>query len=137
MAVAPAVGWGAAGPKSGAPCCLLHAKGDTVRAASPDFGEASTLVIRCRILVQEYGDAKPLGNQCSGTCCQLHARLHRRAVERDERHHIHRAHAGMDAVVRPEIDRVDGNAEQTKHGVLQRRRLADEGVDRPVVRWIG
>ena len=39
--------------------------------------------------------------------------------------------------MRPKIDRVDGDAEQTKHGVLQGRRLADEGVDGPVVRWIG
>ena len=58
-------------------------------------------------------------------------------MQRDERHDVDGADARVHALVLAQVDRGRRRREQTQHGVLHRRRLSGEGVDRAVVRRIG
>ena len=114
----------------GAPLGLLHAKRHAVHASSPNTRQASPVVGRRGLLVQEHRHVKALSDERGSALRQRHALFHRRTLQRNEGHHVDGADARMDAVVRAQVDRVDRRGEQAKYSVAERAGLARERVDR-------
>ncbi len=77
------------------------------------------------------------GHGCGHFTRQRHAIGHRSVLDRDKRHHVHRAHPGMFAFVIAQIDGGQGGVEQGQSSVTHLRRCAGKRKDGPVVYRVG
>ena len=112
IATAPAVGWGSRRSEIGRPLRVGHLGGQPFELPAPDVLETPPRRARLSGFVQEDGQAEALRDRRRHSTGELDALSHRRVPERDERQHVDRAHAGMRAPVRSQIDRSDGAVDQ-------------------------
>jgi hypothetical protein len=118
------------------PRLLFHTQRNAIHASAPDVRQASPLLSRCRLLVQKDGHVESLCDEGAGFFGEGDTILHRRVSERHKRHDVDSAHAGMNTVMRAQVDRANGCAEQAEHRVSDRSGLTGEGVHGTIVRGI-
>src|SRR3954467_10383869 len=104
--------------------------------ATANVGEILSRRRRCRALVEVHGDLELLADALSKLARESDAVLHRRPLERNERHDVRRANARVLSRMLAKIDALRGRGDSGKgrvYGALDGR---DEGYHRSVVRSI-
>jgi hypothetical protein len=132
--VAPAEGCGR--PEVRHPFGQPEFRPEALELAAADVLEIAAARRARRFLIQEDRHAIPPGDLGADLAGQRHAVTHARAFDRNERHHVDRAHAGMLAGVPAQVDERNRRLEQVEYGRLHLGGRAREGVDRPVVRCV-
>ena len=97
--VAPAVGCGRRGPKSGAPSSVAS---DAARPSNPGRRMSARTRRSGRVAARAYrktGSSIALGQPCTERPGKVHAGVHGRVAEGHERHDVQRADPGMPAVL--------------------------------------
>ncbi len=84
-------------------------------------------------LIEVAGNPQPLPELGGRTLGELRAVLHRHSRQRDERQHVQRADARMRALMRVQIDQLDGFRGPGQRRLHRRFRRGREGDDAPVM----
>ena len=114
MTAAPAVGCGAAGPKSGAQPASAIFVGQPLELAAPDVFEIPARGVRGRFLVQIHRDLEARRHFGAHFPCERDAVGHRRALDRHERHDVDGAEPRVLAAMPAKIDVGDGRSNSAR-----------------------
>ena len=117
-AVAPAVGCGLAGPKSGRCVGVRHDVRETLEAGSSDVREHLAVRPRGGLAVQVDRQLEPLGHSRGEGSRTVHASLQGGVAERHEGHDVDGTDAWMAALVTAHVDPL----ERHLHGCLRGQR---------------
>ena len=94
------------------PLRLAHLGGEPFELPLPDLREVAALLGARRILVEIDRDSVAFRDLRPDLAGERHALLHGRAADRDHRHHVDRAHAGVLPGVTPQVDSRHGRVEE-------------------------
>ena len=133
----PRGGMGLGRTEVGLPERVAHPLGEALELAAPHVLEVAPVGGRGRLFVEEHGDLEALRHRLAHVPGQRHAVLHGRALDGDERHDVHGAHARVLALVAAQVDAAYGHLEEREQAGPERRLVADQGQDAAVVVLVG
>ena len=110
---------------------------NALELTTTNVGEILTVGARGGALVQEDRNAQLVAHTCAELAREGDAVLHRRALERDERHDVRGAHAGVLTGVRGEIDALLRLADARERRVDNDVDRRDECDDAAIVAGVG
>ncbi len=110
---------------------------NSLELATADVGQVFAIRPRGGALVEEDGDAELSADALAEGARERDAVFHRRPFERNEGHDVGRAHPGMFAGVRREVDALLRLADAGEGGIGHDIDGRDEGDDAPVVAGVG
>src|SRR5205085_4828451 len=96
----------------GDPARVANLLREVLEAAGANGGQVATMFRRRRGFIEIDRDVKTLGDLARSRVRDLDALLHRRVLERNERHDVDRADTRMRAVMNAQIDARNRDVEQ-------------------------
>jgi hypothetical protein len=137
MAMAPKVGCGAAGPKSGRHRGILQLCREALEFTAANLFQTPAMRCRRRLFIEKNRYAQLFADRRTNPLRQPNTVGHRRAGERHEWHDVDGAHSRMDAALLTQIDQRDRSRGKRHCRLFEHLRLSRERKDRSIVRSIG